>query len=169
MPKYDISNNYVVCEIQGKILDENFAKILVNNSSLTLQDIILLDKVQKHKPITDDALTRLRSKGYVEGRKPNVYLSAKLAKDSKNPGLKSSYIKNKGFNDSYFKNLILEFIQKYGRASRTELEELLMDKLSDAMSEQQKINKITNLLASLRKGKKIIIGEKRLWYLVQQK
>lgn len=169
MPKYDITGNYVVCEIQGNVLDENFAKILSNNSSLSLQEIILLDKIQKHESVTDDALIRLRKKGYIEGRKPNVYLSAKLVKESKNPGLKSSYIKNKGFDDKYFKNLILEYISNYGKASRPELEELLNGKLSETMSEQQKINKITNLIASLRKSGKIQIGDKRLWFLVQEK
>ncbi|MBQ7512504.1 MAG: transcriptional regulator, partial [Prevotella sp.] len=59
--------------IEGKVLDENFAKILVNNPSLSLAGIILLDKVQKHEYISDDSLAYLRKKKYVEGRKPNVY------------------------------------------------------------------------------------------------
>lgn len=167
MPVYDLSNGMVKCEIQGKVLDENFAKILVNNPNLTLTDIILLDKVQKHETLTDDALALLRQKKYIEGRKPNIYLSASIVKDSKHIGLKSSYIKNKGFDDDYFKKLIIEYITKFGKGSRVEITELLSDKLPDTLSESQRFDKITNLLSSLRKAGKIKVGEKREWVLVK--
>lgn len=167
MPVYDLSNGMVKCEIQGKVLDENFAKILVNNPNLTLTEIILLDKVQKHETLTDDALALLRQKKYIEGRKPNIYLSASIVKDSKHIGLKSSYIKNKGFDDDYFKKLIIEYITKFGKGSRVEITELLSDKLPDTLSESQRFDKITNLLSSLRKAGKIKVGEKREWVLVK--
>lgn len=167
MPVYDLSNGMVKCEIQGKVLDENFAKILVNNPNLTLTEIILLDKVQKHETLTDDALALLRKKKYIEGRKPNIYLSASIVKDSKHIGLKSSYIKNKGFDDDYFKKLIIEYITKFGKGSRVEITELLSDKLPDTLSESQRFDKITNLLSSLRKAGKIKVGEKREWVLVK--
>jgi ATP-dependent DNA helicase RecG len=169
MPKYDLSNDMVKCEIEGKVLDENFAKILASNPTLTLCEIILLDKVQKHEPITDDALAMLRKKKYVEGRKPNFYLSASIVKNSKHVGLKSSYIKNKGFNDGYFKKLILEYIHKFERASRNDIEQLLDDKLPETLSEEQRFNKITNLLASLRKSNQIAVGDGRNWILVDSK
>ena len=167
MPVYDLSNGMVKCEIQGKVLDENFAKILVNNPNLTLTEIILLDKVQKHETLTDDALALLRQKKYIEGRKPNIYLSASIVKNSKHIGLKSSYIKNKGFDDDYFKKLIIEYITKFGKGSRVEITELLSDKLPDTLSESQRFDKITNLLSSLRKAGKIKVGEKREWVLVK--
>lgn len=47
MPIYTLSDQKVRCEIQGKVLDENFARILVNNTELSLPEIILLDKIQK--------------------------------------------------------------------------------------------------------------------------
>lgn len=168
MPVYDLSNGMVKCVIEGKVLDENFAKILVNNPNLSLTDIILLDKVQKHQPITDDALALLRKKKYIEGRKPNIYLSASIVKESKHLGLKSSYIKNKGFNDDYFKKLIIEYITKFSKASRMEITELLMDKLPDTLSDSQRFDKITNLLSSLRRNGVIKVGEKREWILVRK-
>ena len=165
MPIYDLSNGMVKCEIQGKVLDENFAKILVNKPNLSMTEIILLDKVQKHQQITDDAFKLLKKKKYIEGRKPNIYLSYSIVKDSKHIGLKSSYIKNKGFDDDYFKKLIVEYIAKFGKASRTELSQLLTDKLPDTLSESQRFDKITNLLSSLRKSGIIRVGEKRMWFL----
>lgn len=165
MPYYDFSNNYVVCKIQGKILDENFAKILVNNPDLTLPEIILLDKVQKNQPISNETLTLFRKKGYVEGRKPNIYLSAKIVGKTRQVGLKTSYVKNRSFDDEYFKKLILEYIRKFGKASRKEIDALLLDKLSDVLTEEQKYNKITNLLSKLRKEGQIRLGLKKNWVL----
>ncbi len=165
LPQYEFPDNFVVCKIQGKILDENFAKILINNSELTLSEIILLDKIQKHQPVTDDSLALLRKKGYVEGRKPNVYLSAKIVSGTKHAGLKSDYIKNKGFDNAYFKKLIIEYIKKYREAPRREIEVLLQDKLPSVLNEDQKRNKTGNLLTSLRKEGRIKCVEGKVWIL----
>lgn len=166
MPQYDLSNGKVVCLIEGKVLDENFARILVNNPALTLMDIMLLDRVQKHLPITAEQLERLRKKKFVEGRKHNIYLSSNLVKASKHVGLKTSYIKNRSFDDDYFKKLILEYIVEFGSASRAEVKRLLMDKLPQTLTEQQKFDKITNLLARLRKDGRIHVNKERRWVLV---
>jgi len=97
-------------------------------------------------------------------------LSASIAKASKHVGLKSSYIKNKGFDNAYFKKLILEYINKFGKASRQEIDQLLTNKLPENLSETQKFNKITNLLASLRKEGKIKSREEdRAWILIKSK
>ena len=165
MPIYDTSEGKVVCKIIGNVLDENFAKILVNNPSLTLPEIMLLDKVQKHEPIPDDVIALFRQKKYIEGRKPNIYLSARIAGASKQVGLKTSYVKNRSFDDAYFKKLILEYLRQFGKANRAEIEILLMDKLSMALNDTQKHNKVGNLLASLRKEGKIRIGENKMWEL----
>lgn len=166
MPIYDTCNEMVKCEIRGRVLDENFARILVNNPKLSLTEIILLDKVQKHEPLTDDARMQLKKKGFIEGRKPNFYLSFSVSKDSKHVDMMTSYIKNKGFDDEYFKKLILEYIAKFGAANRNEINNLLMDKLPESLSENQKYNKITNLLAWLKRMNKIIVGKKKKWILV---
>lgn len=169
MPKYDLGNNQVVCEIESRVLDETFAKILVNNPSLSLAEIMLLDKVQKHIPISDDALELLRKKKFIEGKRPNIYLSASLVTASKHVGLKASYIRNKSFDDNYFKDLIIKYISQFGQASRTEISQLLADKLPETLNEQQKFDKITNLLASLRRTGIIKVNDKRLWVLVNNK
>lgn len=48
---------------------------------------------------------------------------------------------------------------------RPKINELLWNKLPEALSDKQKENKITNLLASLRRAGKIVQGEKRVWVL----
>ena len=80
-------------------------------------------------------------------------------------GLKSTYVKNKSFDDEYFRRLIVQYIEKFGAASRREIDELLMNKLSDVLSAEQKKNKIKNLLYSLAKSNVIKLNEKRQWVL----
>ena len=167
MPEYDLNGMQVKCTIQGNVLDENFAKILVNNPDLSLPEIILLDSVQKHKPLTDESINYLRKKKYIEGRKPHIYLSMSIAGKSKHVGLKTSYIKNKSFDDDYFKKLILDYISTFHKASRKEIDELLQNKLSEALTERQKFDKITNLLSSLKRKKKIVVDKNRKWVLVK--
>lgn len=165
MPKYELGGQTVICEIEGKILDENFAKILVNNPDLSLADIILLDKIQKHEPISDEALVYLRKKKYVEGRKPNVYLSFSVIDKIKHVGLKTSYIRNKSFDDDYFKKLIIDYIARFGKATRQEITALLENKLPETLSKQQKFDKITNLLSSIKKKGIIAVDKNRQWIL----
>lgn len=167
MPEYDLNGMQVKCTIQGNVLDENFAKILVNNPDLSLPEIMLLDSVQKHKPLTDESISHLRKKMYIEGRKPHIYLSMSIAGKSKHVGLKTSYIKNKSFDDDYFKKLILDYISTFHKASRKEIDELLQNKLSEALTERQKFDKITNLLSSLKRKKKIVVDKNRKWILVK--
>ena len=167
MPEYDLTGMQVKCTIQGNVLDENFAKILVNNPDLSLQEIMWLDSVQKHKPLTDESIDYLRKKKYIEGRKPHIYLSLSIADKSKHVGLKASYIKNKSFDDDYFKKLIVDYISTFKKASRKEIDELLENKLSDALTERQKFDKITNLLSSLKRKRMIITDNRRNWILVK--
>ena len=51
--------------------------------------------------------------------------------------------------------MIEAYIDKYDSATRKEIEALLVDKLSDAISDIQKKNKVGNLISSLRREGKI--------------
>ena len=123
-------------------------------------------QVQKHEPITDDTAKMFRKKGYIEGRKPNYFLSAKIAKSSKDVGLKSSYIKNKSFDDDYFMDMIITYLEKFGKASRKDIENLITDKLSNVLTSKQKKSKVGNLLTKLRKQEKIRVDTAKMWVLI---
>ena len=166
MPEYDTSGGMVTVDIEGKVIDEQFARILVSVPELSMSDLILLDKVQKQKRLEDEEIKYLRRKKYIEGRKNNLFLSKSITRSTGNVGLKSTYVKNKSFDDEYFRRLIVQYIEKFGSASRGEIDELLMNKLSDVLSEKQKKNKIKNLLYSLAKKNIIKLNEKRQWVLM---
>lgn len=166
MPEYDTSNGKVAVGIEGKVIDEQFARILVSVPELSMSDLILLDKVQKQKRLTDEEVKYLRKKKFIEGRKNNLFLSKNITRSTGNVGLKSTYVKNKSFDDEYFRRLIVQYIQKFGSASRAEIVMLLKEKLSDALTDTQKENKITNLLSYLRIHNVIKTNGKKRWVLV---
>ena len=164
MPEYDLSDEKVKVTIFGKVIDEAFAKILSSNQDLTLMQIMLLDKVQKHKCLTVDEIRYLRTLHFIEGRKPNYFLSANVVKPTKNRKLKSDYIHNKGFDNEHYRNLIIQYIEKFGKASREEIDTLLWDKLPAYLDgdDSKKKAKIKNLLSSLRIEEKIVF-ENGVW------
>lgn len=166
MPEYDTSNGKVTVGIEGKVIDEQFARILVSVPELSMSDLVLLDKVQKQKRLTDEEVKYLRKKKFIEGRKNNLFLSKNITRSTGNVGLKSTYVKNKSFDDEYFRRLIVQYIQKFGSASRAEIVMLLKEKLSDALTDTQKENKITNLLSYLRIHNVIKTNGKKRWVLV---
>ena len=82
---------------------------------------------------------------------------------AKATGQEADYTRKKGFDDDYYKDLILKTLDQHKRLSRTQINELLMNKLPEALTEKQKLIKVGNLLLALRKKEKIEVGEKRLW------
>ena len=165
MPDYDLSDNKVKVTITGKILNEEFALILKKNPKLSLEDIILLDKVQKRKTILDDQLKYLKKKNFIEGRKPNIYLSIKVLEPTKDESLIAEYITNKSFDDGHFKKMIVEYIKKTGIVKRKSIDNLIMSKLSSTLTNEQKKKKVTNYLSYLSKEGKIESIPGYLWKL----
>ena len=148
LPDYDLSQkNKVEVALYGREIDEKFTYLLHNNADLDLVTVYLLDQVQKGKKVQKDAVQHLRKYNLVEGRADNLYLAAPLAKSDSD---KAQYIKNKGFDNKYYQDLILDYIQKFGKASKQQIRVLLADKLPDTMTDEQKERKITYLLTMLK-------------------
>lgn len=166
LPDFDFEDNKVKVTIIGKILDENFARILIKNSELKLEEIILLDKVQKKKEITESEFKHLKKCKYIEGRKPNIYLSHDIVVSVNNEELKREYLENRSFDDSHFKEMILEYLRKWGKCKRDKIDNLIIPKLSTALSEEKKKNKVTNYLSALRMEGKIINTPGYFWEII---
>ena len=155
MPEYDFSDEKVKVTIIGKVINEEFAKILIKNPEITLEVILILDKVQKRKKLTDDEFIYLKKKKFIEGRKGSNYISYNVIEPTKNKDLLADYINNRSLDDRHFKELILEFISKSGKAKRKDIDHFIIPKLSSALTDSKKKNKVTNLLSSLRMEGKI--------------
>lgn len=150
MPDYNISSGtQVEVTVYGKTLDDNYMHILYDHQDLDLQTVFLLDRVQKGLPIDKEDADKLRAAKLVEGRISSLFLSASAAKSIDDS---ASYIKNKGFDDKYYKDLVVEYLKMYKSARKKEIRDLLWDKLPDALSDTQKENKLRNLLTSLKRA-----------------
>ena len=152
MPDYDLSGGKVKVTISGKILNIEYARLLAQNKDLTLEEIMMLDKVQKKQPLKEFEEKQLRNKKLIEGRKPNYFISIKVATKT---GQKAAYSKNKAFDKSYYLDLIEKSIREHKSLERSDVDELLWNKLPEWMDDKQKKIKINNLLSELRKKNKI--------------
>ena len=153
MPDYDLSEpNVTRMTIYGGVIDQAYSEILIQETNLPLLDILALDRVQKKLPLDDEMLKHLRRAGLVEGRKPNLFVSASVAKVTDK---KAAYIHMRAQDDDYYAKLITDYLTKFGHASRADIDALLLGKLSVALDEEQKKNKVGNLLTNLRRAGKI--------------
>lgn len=152
MPEYDLTGNKVKVVITGKVLNIEYARLLARNRDLTIEEIIMLDKVQKKNPLTTFEEKYLKSKKLIEDRKPNFYIGIKIAQKT---GQKAKYSKNRALDKEYYRDLILKSIREHGSLTRSDIDELLWKKLPDWMNDKQRKIKINNLLSELRKTNRI--------------
>ena len=163
LPDYDFSNEKITVQITGKVVDVNYARKLAELKELSLQEIMLLDKVAKNKSITNDEARQLKSKNLIEGRKPNYHISSSVANVT---GEKAKYIKQRGFDDDYYENMIIEFLKKFEVASSLDFKNLLDNKLPEILDDGQKENKLRNMLQKMKRNGIIEVSDKRKWKLV---
>jgi len=163
MPDYDKSDSEnVVLTLPGNVIDENYSLLLLEHSDIDLTTAVLLDRVQKGKPINDSAVKRLRKEGLIEGRKPHFYVSKQIAKATNK---QVEYTLKKGFDDAECQEWVMKALNDHEVLSRKQINELLWGKLPIDYSEKQKLSKIGNLLTKMRKQRVIWVDEDRLWHL----
>ncbi|MEO6855255.1 MAG: RNA-binding domain-containing protein [Rhodoferax sp.] len=134
--------------LQGRMLDSKFARVLMARMDLDLRQVLLLDRVQKGQPLSTAEAKSLRDLGLIEGRAPRYFISAKMADAL---GQKAKYIHQRGLDDRYYQKLVLDYLQQYGQATRTDLDALLLRKLPDVLTDVQKANKVKNLMQSMKR------------------
>ena len=165
MPDYDKSDSdNVVLTLPGNVIDENYSLLLLEHSDIDLTTAVLLDRVQKGKPINDSAVKRLRKEGLIEGRKPHFYVSKQIAKATNK---QVEYTLKKGFDDAECQEWVMKALNDHEVLSRKQINELLWGKLPIDYSEEQKMKKIDNLLQKMRKSHVVYTDKNRLWHLVK--
>lgn len=157
LPDYHFDENEfgrprVEVAIPGRILDVKYTQLLMKRTDLDLQLVLLLDRVQKRLPLSPDEVRQLRVLNLIEGRSPNLFVSAKVAALTEQ---KAIYIRNRGLDDDYYQQLVLGYLDKYKQALRSDLDDLLTPKLPDVLDAAQKRHKIKNLLQALRRQGRI--------------
>ena len=153
MPDYDLNEpGAVKITLYGGVVDIAYSRLLIQKINLPLADVLALDRVQKKLPIPDEAATRLRKGGLIEGRKPNYFVSAVVASATAS---KADYIRTRAQDDEFYAKLVTDYLEKFGQADRAEINKLLLDKLSEALDAGQKEKKVANLLTKLRRAGRI--------------
>lgn len=153
MPDYDLSEqNTVQMTLYGSVVDIAYSRLLIQKTDLPLTDVLALDRVQKKLPIPEDTAAHLRKAGLIEGRKPKYIVAARVAAATAS---KADYIRTRAQDDEFYAKLLTDYLEKFGEASRAEINKLLLDKLSDVLDAGQKEKKIANLLTKLRRAGRI--------------
>lgn len=153
LPDYDLADPAkVVVSLTGRVLDENYTRLLMSQADLDLLDVIALDKVQKKRVLDDETFRRLKGRRLIEGRRPNLFVSAKIAAVTEQ---KATYIKNRAFDKAHYKDMVEAYLRRFGQATREDINRLLLDKLSDVLDDKQKRYFITNLLQEMKREKLI--------------
>lgn len=166
LPDYDLSNpNEVRLTIYGSVVDESYTRILMLKSNLPFEDILALDRVQKHQPIPTATARRLRRQKLIEGRKPNLYVSEAIANAT---GTQAEYVRARSHSNEYYIRLVLDYLRQYDNATREQLNELLYPALDNSLTEEQQSNKVKNVLSSMRARGLIyseFAGRNSVWHL----
>jgi len=84
-----------------------------------------------------------------------VFLSFKVIEPTHDKGLLADYVTNRSFDDQYFKDMIIKYIKIGGKVKRKDIDALIIPKLSAVLTDDQKKNKVINLLSALRMEKKL--------------
>lgn len=163
MPDYDLSDGFhVKLIVPGKVINQEYSLLLMENAHLDLGTTVLLDSLQKGKPLSDDAIASLRKLKLIEGRKPNIHISKKVAQAAHQ---EVQYTDMKGLDDQYYKDLIVKALTEHRSLKRLDFDKLIINKLPSILSETQKKNKVGNLLKMLRIAGIIYSDEHRIWHL----
>lgn len=169
MPDFNLADSdRVQVLISGNILDEQYSRMLMERSDLLLWQVILIDRVQKRQPITREAHHLLKAAGLVEGRYPNLFIAARVAKIT---GQKARHVRERGFNKQYYLDMIVRLISELQPIPRAEIDRLLLDKLPEVLEDKQKKAKIHNLMTELASKGKIENRGSRgrpAWHTVNQ-
>ena len=153
MPDYDLSDpTEVKLTIHGAVIDEAYTQLMMVRTDLPLEDVLALDRVQKKMPVTKEAVARLRRAHLIEGRSPNLHVSSVVAAAT---DTMAAYVRTRAQSDDFYAKLVMDYLTVAGEASRQDINELLWDKLSDALGDSQKRNKVMNLLTKMRRNGQI--------------
>lgn len=166
MPDYDLSDEKsTVLRVPGNVIDKAYSLMLIENTSIDLTTAYLLDKVQKGKDISPEAVAMLRKRKLVEGHKSHLYVSKYIAQATNQ---QIDYSLRKGYNDAECQEWIIRALKEHELLSRAQINELLWNKLPSDFDDKRKNTKIGNLLTKMRKAGIITTAEKKRWKLTDE-
>ena len=162
MPDFESTKDKVVLRIPGTVIDEDYSKMLLENTSIGLDEAVLLDALQKKKPLSADAVKLLKKNGLVEGRGKNIFISKYVALATSQ---ETEHSQAKGLSNSNYRNIIVDYLKDYGELSKSQIFAMLQQHLPTNLDDRQKKSKVENLLSSLRIAGRIQYNASKKWVL----
>lgn len=166
MPDYEIDevNKEVAVRLYGNVINERYTQLLKTDETLTLQDCIMLDAVQKGRTIHEDIAQNLLKRGLIEGEYPNYSISLGIAKVTHQL---PTYTKTKGLDKEKLRQMILQYLKNADEegAKRDSIYEYLKDVLPSNKTEEQQLRSLGDLL-KVMKIENLIRTDGRNWYLL---
>ena len=154
LPDFEFAHSpdSVSVRIYGKTLDEKYVHALMSTTDLSLEEAILLDRVQKNQRLTPEQTKRLRAKNLVGGRGAKIFISAQVAVAT---GQEVSYVNSKGLNAKHYKALLLDLLA-LGPQPRHQINSLLLAKLPTSIDgDLRRKEYIKNLLQEMARDQQI--------------
>ena len=165
MPDYeiDVLNKEVGVTIYGNTINEKYTQLLKENDTLTLEDCILLDSVQKGRRISEENAIDLLNRGLLEGNTSEYGISLDIARKTKQL---SDYTRNRGLDRVKLQQMILQYLQNAGSigAKRDAIFEYLKDALPKTKTQGQQERMLGNILVEMKESGRIIL-KGRIWYI----
>ena len=96
--------------IYGRIVNEGYSSLLVKCPDLPIDQIVLLDRVQKGLKVAATVISGLRKAGLVEGRMPHLHISAEVAEAT---GRQAEYMRKKERPGSRYRAMLIDYIGRF--------------------------------------------------------
>ena len=100
----------------------------------------------KRQRIAPEEHLQLKAGKLVEGRYPSLIVAAEVAAAT---GEKARHIRDSGLDSQYYRDLIVTLVRRHQPVSRQDIDGMLLGKLPEVLNEQQKKNKVRNLIQQL--------------------
>ncbi|MBP3979221.1 MULTISPECIES: RNA-binding domain-containing protein [unclassified Acidovorax] len=126
LPDYEGSSPLrTVFNVYGQEIDENYSHWLMERTDLPIEHVLWLDRVQKKRRLDTAQVTELRRAGLIEGRSPNLHISAQLAVAT---GQEVAYLNRRRPDADDYKTALCRLLA-LGPQPRAKVDELLLPKL----------------------------------------
>ena len=157
LPDYDLAEyGYVEVTIPGRLFGEAYPRLLMERPDLALEQVMLLDRVQKGLPISAEAHLELEAEGLIRGAYPHQEItdpnldvtapSADIGPDGSTPAL----------SHQHYVDLVVGVVADRGPVGRSDIAEVLEDQLPTDLTDEQKRIKVQNLIQEARKSGRIV-------------
>lgn len=169
MPDFEIDavNKVVGVRIYGKVIDEKYTQLLKTNTSLSLQECLCLDEIQKTGTTSKDGLALLKEKNLIEVQNGHYTISLKVAKLTHQV---AKYTKAKGLAYEALLKLTLQLAHNAGTDGfkRKDAFEILQHSLP-AGTNESKLRYVGRMLVNMAEAGQLKSSESGKSWIITEK